>query len=345
MKKRNARRALLGYIGFFIMIAVTVSAAVLIYDAARGKIGDKKSVLAIIMMLVIVVLAFACTVVDAAQRRIRIDRPVKKILEATERISKGDFTVRLEPVHSYANFNEFDIIMDNLNKMTAELQKNEALSSDFIANASHELKTPLAVICNYATVLKDRRVTDEKRAEYADILIDASVRLSALVENILKLNRLENRDTAEAETVRLDDMLAQTVLNYEKAIDDKSLELDCQIEEITLDTVASYWEIIFSNLISNAVKFTEEGGKIDIILKKDGFNTIFKIRDNGLGMDKETGERIFDKFYQGDTSHAKEGNGLGLSLVKKVIDIMGGEISVESAPGEGAEFTVVLQGA
>ncbi len=343
MRKPNKRNPLLGSALFFLTVAVTVTFAVMFYDLVRHK-TDSKGVIAAVMLLIVIALTLVCTTIDYIRRKFTVERPLEKILEATDRIAHGDFGVRLLINRPYGRYDELDCIMDNLNQMAEELEKNETLANDFIANVSHELKTPLAVIQNYAVVMQDTNLTAEKRTEYAKTLSDASARLSKLVENILKLNRLEaqNGDN-EIETVRVDDILAQAVLRYEKQLDEKNLELDADIDEMTARAVPSYLDIIFSNLISNAVKFTEDGGKIGISLKKYGSDIVLKVSDTGCGMSKETGTRIFDKFYQGDTSHAKEGNGLGLSLVKKVIDMMGGEISVASVLGEGTEFTIKLK--
>lgn len=217
------------------------------------------------------------------------------------------------------------------------------MKTDFISNVSHEIKTPLSVIQNYASMLKEEP-SSEKRKEYADTLSTAAKRLAALTSNVLKLSKLENQTiTPQKAEIRLDESLTECILQFEEEIDKKGLRLDCDIREITAVSDESCLELVWNNLISNAVKFTDEGGKIEISLKEEGGAVVFVISDTGCGMSSETGVHIFDKFYQGDTSHSREGNGLGLALVKKVIDILGGEIGVSSELGKGSTFTVKLR--
>lgn len=342
MKKRNRINTLVGCISFFLLIALIVTVAMLIYGTVE-KFSNKT--VALIMFGVIVALSALCTAVDFLRRRYTVDRPVNKILGATDRIAGGDFSIRLEPEHPISRYNEFDYIMENLNRMAAELSKNEVLKTDFISNVSHEIKTPLAVIQNYAAALKSEKLSAQDRLKYTQTLVDAAKRLTGLVTDILKLNKLENqRITPDRAAVRLDEQLAQTVFGFEDIIDEKGLTLNCDVDEVTAFTSPSYLEIVWNNLLSNAVKFTPAGGSVGISLKADKNNAVVKISDTGIGISPETGARIFDKFYQGDTSHANEGNGLGLALVKKVIDILGGDISVESGEGSGSTFTVVLKG-
>lgn len=345
-RKNNLKTALLGYVLFFCTIAFTVSITVLIYEAVRSSFDGKKSIVALVMLVVCVGVSLLCTTIDAIRRKVTVDGTVNEILDATEQITSGNFKVRLVPRHSYNNYDDLDLIMENLNQMAEELSKNEILKSDFISNVSHEIKTPLAVIQNYATAIQNDKISDQEKKAYAKTLVGASKRLSDLVMNILKLNKLENQKIVDEEIdVRLDEMIAQTIFGFEDAIDAKNITLDCDIDEVSVKSSPSYLEIVWNNLLSNAVKFTPDGGSINISVKRINGKAVVKFVDTGIGMTEETGKRIFDKFYQGDTSHAKEGNGLGLALVKRVIDVLGGKISVESQLGKGTSFTVTLNGA
>lgn len=327
------------------MIALTVTATVLIFSEVNEIYSSDKGTVSIIMLVVCLVLSLLITTADSLRRKLTIGRSVEDILDATQSISEGNFRVRLTPRHSYNKFDDYDKIMYNLNTMAAELSKSEMLKNDFISNVSHEMKTPLSIIRNYASALSDEKLDSDTRAKYTAILIQTTDRLTTLVTNILKLNKLENQQImSETTEVRLDESLIQSILEFEELIENKGIELDCDIDEMTIATSPSHLEIVWNNLLSNAIKFTPSGGKISVSLKNDNSRAIVKIADNGMGMTKETGSHIFDKFYQGDTSHAKEGNGLGLALVKKVIDILGGSISVESELGKGATFTVVING-
>lgn len=341
--KNNRLRIILGYVGIFFIVALTVTVALLIYSYFLTDL-DAKSVSAI-MFAVIVALSGICTAFDVLRRRFTISKPVNKILAATDKIAAGDFSVRLEIKHRISDYDEFDCIAENLNLMAEELSKNEVLKSDFISNVSHEIKTPLAIIRNYASALQSEKLNADERRKYAQTLVQASERLNDLVMNILRLNKLENQQLPpEYAAVKLDEQLAQCVFAFEDLIEKKNLQLDCDVDEVTVITSPSHLEIVWNNLLSNAIKFTPEGGKIGVSLKNADGKAVIKVADNGCGISPETGKHIFDKFYQGDTSHAKEGNGLGLALVKKVIDILGGEITVESELGKGTTFTVTLKG-
>ena len=329
-RKKNKLRLFIGYVGFFLLIAVTVTVALMVYSAIRDL---SNSAVAGIMFAVVLLLSLLCTAFDMLRRKFTVTAPVDRILEATERITRGDFSVRLEIKHRISDYDEFDYIAENLNKMAAELDKNEVLKSDFISNVSHEIKTPLAVVRNYAAALKNDKLSEEERKKYAQTLVEASERLTGLTVNKLEHQQLK----PDYKTVRLDEQLADCVLGFEDALDKKKIELDCALDEISVVTEPAYLEIVWNNLLSNAVKFTPEGGKIFVGLKDEEDKAVVTVRDTGCGISPEAGGRIFDKFYQGDTSHSGEGNGLGLALVKKVIDILGGEL------GKGSVFTVKLK--
>lgn len=344
-KKSQIKNVLSGYFAFFTVIVLTITAAILIYDAVRVAYNEQKEAIAVIMLVVCFALSLFCTTIDLLRRKFTVDKSVEQILDATEKITAGNFKVRLTPVHSYNKYDDLDYIMENLNQMAEELSKNEVLKTDFISNVSHEIKTPLAIIQNYAMALQNEKLDKKEREKYTKTLVEASARLTDLVMNILKLNKLENQKiTPETKIVKLDETLAQTIFSFEELIEKKNIELDCDIDEINVRTSPSHLEIVWNNILSNAIKFTPSGGKISISLKRRNDKAVVKISDTGCGMDKETGKHIFDKFYQGDTSHAKEGNGLGLALVKKAIDVIGGEIAVESEPGKGTTFTITIGG-
>ena len=342
--KNRRKFSYLSAITFFLLIAATVTVAMFLYHFVNKSSNGDRTVISIALFLCIIFLSALCTVVDLFRTRFTVKRQVERILEATQRIASGDFSVRLYPKHSPEKYTTYDEIMANLNTMAEELGKSEVLKTDFISNVSHELKTPLAVIGNYAKLLAKADLDGETRVKYAKAVEDASKRLNDLVRNILKLNKLENQKVIlEKQVFRLDESLAEILLSFEETIEQKNLQIDVSLEEIKVFSVAGYLEIVWSNLISNAIKFTNDGGRVALTLKKDGGNAVVCVKDSGCGISSSEGKRIFDKFYQGDTSHAQEGNGLGLALVKKAIDVLGGEISVQSEEGKGSTFTVVLK--
>lgn len=343
-KKYDSRFSLLGYFLFLLPVAVILTFAVIIYSALTSAF-ESAVVVMLFMFLYCLTATLLLSLADVIRRKITVDKPVGEILEATEKIASGDFSVSLSPTHQINKFDRYDAVMDNINRMAAELKKSEISKTEFISNVSHEIKTPLAVIKNYAKALADDKTDKEARNKYIDVLIKTTERLSELVTNILKLNKLENQAlTVEKRNLCFGELLRECVLNFEALAEKKNLEFSCDISDFNVSVEPNYAEIVFNNLISNAVKFSFENGKIDIGLKRSGFDAVFTVRDYGIGMTPDVGAHVFEKFYQGDTSHKEEGNGLGLAIVKKVINVIGGEISVKSKVNEGSEFSVVFKG-
>ena len=290
----------------------------------------------------VLLISLLFTVIDAIRRRLMVERPTKRIISAGEKITSGDFSVRIESFGDNYAYESFNSIIDCFNKMAEELGSVETLRTDFIANVSHELKTPLAVMQNYGTMLQSPDLPDEKRIEYAKGITDNSRRLARLITNILKLNKLENQQIFPvSKRFDLSEQLCQSLLQFEEIWEQKNIEIETEIEDsIYINSDSELLSLVWNNLFSNAFKFTPDGGKVTITLEATAHHVIVKVKDTGCGMTPEVGAHIFEKFYQGDTSHATQGNGLGLALVKRVVDIMHGEISVESSLGTGSTFTV-----
>lgn len=336
--------SLRGYLVFFLTITAVVTFCFLLFMSSMDiRLADIKGS-AIITFVNVVFLSLLCTLIDGVRRKYTVERPITLILMATDQFTRGDFSVRIEPLHAPNSMNEFDAIIENFNKMAEELSGVETLRTDFIANVSHELKTPLAIIQNYATMLQDPALTEEKQIEYAKTVTEASRRLSDLIANILKLGKLENQQIfPDAKEYDLGEQLCECLLGFEDVWERKELEIETDIDEdVTIRAERELLTHVWNNLFSNAVKFTPNGGKVMVSLKIDGDDAVVKVSDTGCGMPSEIGQHIFEKFYQGDKSHATQGNGLGLALVKRVIDIFGGEISVDSTPGKGSTFIVRL---
>lgn len=343
-KNRNIHNTLIGFILFFFTQLLTATFSIFVYYLAIKNSNGNTLIVAIAVIGITLVLAAICSIIDYARRKQMIEKPVNKILYATAKIAAGDFSVKLEHSNEYLKYDEYDIIFDNINTMANELAKNEILKNDFISNVSHEIKTPLAVIQTYAKSLQKQNISETQKQEYLNGLIIQTQKLSDLITNILKLNKLENQQIIpEIEKFDLAELVRISALSFENLIEKKNINLKCDIDEISITSSASLIEIALNNLISNAIKFTEDGGTISIILKDEDNKAVIKVKDTGCGISKEIGARIFDKFYQGDTSHASEGNGLGLPLVKRVIDLIGGEISVESIVGKGSTFTLKIK--
>ena len=280
--------------------------------------------------------------IDTIRRKLTTEKLTKHIAEAAKRLVQGDFSVRIAPVSSLSVDESFNEIIDCFNTMAEELAGVETLRTDFIANVSHEMKTPLSVMQNYGKLLQMPGLEEEKRREYAKGVAEGSRRLADMMTNVLKLNKLEKQQIfPRTEEYDLGEQLCECLLQFEDVWEKKNIEIETEIaEDVKVNTDGELLSLVWNNLLSNAFKFTPEGGKVTLVLEStDGYATV-KVKDTGCGMSPEVGAHIFEKFYQGDTSHAMQGNGLGLALVKRVIDILNGEISVESAVGKGSTFVV-----
>ena len=351
MKKLSSRqflRMIGSYLVFFLTVAFAVSCCMMLFVTtlanSMGLVFNETNIEAAAKVtfgnVVLITVLFAT--IDYIRRKFMIDRPVKTIIATTEKIMQGDFSVRIDPIKGVPEDESFNRIAGSINKMAEELAGTETLRSDFIANVSHELKTPLAVMGNYATMLQRPGITEEERCEYAKAISDAALRLAQLITNILKLNKLENQQIfPQVEEYDLGEQLCECLLQFEDAWEKKNLNIDTEIEDdVRIRSDGELLSLVWNNLFSNAVKFTPEGGTIGMSLKTEGDSIIVSVSDTGCGMNPETGKHIFEKFYQGDTSHATQGNGLGLALVKRVVDILNGEIGVQSIVGKGSTFTV-----
>ena len=291
--------------------------------------------------------AMGLTFFTRKKMRDTYEEPLHRLAEGIRKVAEGDFSVYVPTVHTSSRLDYLDVMILDFNKMVEELGSVETLKTDFVSNVSHEMKTPIAVIKNYAELLQTDRGTEEERREYARNIEEAAARLSTLISNILKLNKLENQSIdPDIEDYDLSGQLEMCILQYEELWDKKELELEVDIaERVNVRADRSLMELVWNNLLSNAVKFTEPGGTVTIRQRTAEGQVEVSVTDTGCGMSQESIRHIFDKFYQGDTSHAREGNGLGLALVKRIIDLMNGEITVVSRPGQGSTFTVRLPAA
>lgn len=270
--------------------------------------------------------------------------PLHSMAEATGKVAKGDFSVYVPALHTADKLDYLDVMILDFNKMVEELGSIETLKTDFVSNVSHEMKTPIAVIKNCAEMLQMGQITEEAKVEYAETIENAAERLSNLISNILKLNKLENQSIMpELRDYDICRQLSECILQFEERWDEKELALETRIEDKAMVRAdADLLELVWNNLISNAIKFTEKGGSVTISQTSDEDRMIVAVSDTGCGIAEENINHIFDKFYQGDTSHSKEGNGLGLAMVKRILELMDGDIQVVSEEGKGSTFTVTL---
>lgn len=294
----------------------------------------------LVVLIVVVCLLIISQVLTMFWLR-RVSRPSAVISSVLARVAQGDFDVRVDT----SDFKDEMLQLGNeINGMIGELGSIEVMRSDFVSNVSHEFRAPLSSIQGCVTLLSTPNISQEQQNEYFELLKESTRQLSSLVDNVLKLSRLESQNMlAQPESFSLDEQLRRSVLMFEQQWSQKELELELDLPECSYVGNEELLGQVWINLIGNAVKFTGQGGKIGVRLedKEPEYITV-TVYDDGEGMTEEVKKHIFEKFYQGDSSHRASGNGLGLALVKSICQLTGSQISVESEPGKGSAFTVRL---
>jgi len=355
MKKEKDKRVNARYVSvkeftlYFFILAAFSGFHMWIYAALeqRGLIEtNTQFAINVLIIYVMAMAALAIAVISFIRDKFFLS-PIRKISEAVRRIAKGDFSVRVAPRRKGSKKDFVDVMIEDFNTMAEELASIETLKNDFIADVSHEIKTPLSIIQFYTTALQNSAIQPEEHIEYTRTILEAARKLTTLVTNILKLNKLENQEIVhEAQPYDLSEQLRRCALAFADLLEQKNIRFEEDLDEVSINYDPLMLEIVWNNLLSNAIKFSNPGGGIFISLKmqNDSVQNFVQIAvtDTGCGIDAAAQKRIFDKFYQGDTSHAKDGNGLGLALVKKTIDLLGGTVTVDSTPGHGSTFTVCL---
>lgn len=272
------------------------------------------------------------------------EEPMREFAKATSKVAQGDFSVYVSPLHTMDKLDYLDVMILDFNKMVEELGSIETLKTDFFSNVSHEIKTPLAVIHNNAELLNREGITEERRRECAENILHATRRLSNLIGNMLKLNKLEKQAIKPApRQFDLCAQLCECALQFERIWEEKDIEFVAELEDRALISGdEELLALVWTNLLSNAMKFTPPGGAVTLAQTSDSDGVTVTVSDTGCGMAPETVKHIFDRFYQGDTSHSTEGNGLGLALVRRILELSDGTITVESTLNQGSVFTVRL---
>lgn len=345
MKNVNGKKySLLWLYLALIVIAIIIGIFAIIFFVAfllyqNGRLPPEKGLLGGPLGVVIVfgLLISAGISVFVAKK---IMKPIEELRRSLKKIANGDFSVRIDRKSKLAAINEMN---EDFNAMVKELSGIETLRTDFITNVSHEFKTPLSAIEGYATLLQNTKITEDRRREYVEKIISNTHVLSTLTGNILKLSKLENQDgVTDKSNFSLDEQIRLVILNLESEWTAKNIELDINLQNVAYYGNEGLLYTVWHNLIGNAIKFSFDGGKIIISLVTDAENVIVKFKDYGCGIGEVERKRIFDKFYQVDDARSGDGNGLGLALAKKIVDLCGGDIFVESEINEGSLFTVIL---
>lgn len=269
-----------------------------------------------------------------------IIRPLNKIKDATKKVASGDFNVNVDIKRK----DEIGDLADNFNMMVKELNSIEYLRKDFISNVSHELKTPIASIQGFTKLLIDENTSIEDKKEYAAIILEETARLSNLSSNMVKLSKFENQEIiTNKKKYRLDEQLRKAIIMLEEKMNKKNIAITLKSEAVSIFEDEDLIMEIWINLLNNAVKYTNENGKIEIKVKEESECINVEIKDNGIGIPKEKQERIFEKFYQAERSHSSEGSGLGLPIVKRIVELVDGKITFKSEQGKGTTFIVELK--
>ena len=337
MKKKKLAQVMVGsvfVINFLTNTVLAILAGVMLhFDLVGPAIGF------LMLGMYVFLTASLGTLLASRAGRPLFDR-VAALSEAMEQVSHGDFSVR---VPEDGGIEELAVMEKSFNAMAKKLGNNELMRNDFIENVSHEFKTPLAAMEGFASLLTKEDVTPEKRKEYGERIVNASRRLHELTGNILLLSRLEHSSVSlEQSTFRLDEQIRSCFLTLEPAWSEKNLEPDLNLATCVYTGNEALLSQVWTNLIGNAIKFSPEGGTIFVTMEKAENAVTVSVRDEGCGISEEARERIFEKFYQADRSHATKGNGLGLTLAKKIVELHGGSIRADNASPRGAMFTVRL---
>ena len=274
-----------------------------------------------------------------------ISKPIVQITEAAERVAKGDFSAKV-PLRRQTKkhpYDEVEALAATFNQMTDDLKSIEYLRKDFTSSVSHEIKSPIATISGYAQLLRDETLDAETRRAYTLAISESCAQLSRLSDNLLRITRLESgKRKPLAEPFQLDEQLRRTLAAMMPEFRRRKLELSVDLCAARIVSDRELLEQVWQNLLRNAIKFTPEGGSIRVGLTTQEGAFRVQIADTGIGIDESAQKHIFEKFFQADTSHHTEGSGLGLSLVKRIVDACGGEIAVESQLGKGSTFSVTL---
>lgn len=351
-EKNTIKRSLI--VSYIIALVIVIASAIIAFyffvsKSTLAKLvsinitsqNDLKELIQIMRRAIVIIIlsAIVISIILVGIMNEKIVKPIKEITKATKKVSGGDFNVELKSTR----IDEIGELTNNFNKMVKGLRSTSELQNDFIDNVSHEIKTPITSIQGFAKLLEDEKITKEEKQDYINIINEESDRLLNISNNILKLSKLQNQEKIEnKEKINISEQIRKEIAILEPRWREKNINIDVNLEEIYYYCDEDLLLQVWTNLLDNAIKFTNRNGKINIITKEENNKIIVKIQDNGIGMTGEEKDRIFDKFYQTDKSHSEQGSGLGLSIVKRIVELSGGNIFVESQKNKGTTFTIEL---
>ena len=327
----NTHFIILGGLSFLLVLIVGELVVYIVQTINEGLVADAT----LIMLFIIPSLAAVVTAVIIYFNH-RTLQTSKTLMSALNRVADGDYSVKIP----YKKLDTFTAVYENFNKMTDELSGVKSLREDFVHNFSHEFKTPIASINGFANLLLDGTLSEEEQREVLKIIADESERLSHLAESTLMLSKIESQQfVGEVKKFRLDEQIRACIILLERQWEEKNIAITSSLAPVNYYGDEMMIKQVWLNLISNAVKYTPEGGAVNVTLTEESGRYVVKVEDNGVGIPEECLPKIFDKYYQASSS---TGNGLGLAVCKRILEICKGSITVESVVDKGSIFTVAL---
>jgi len=334
------RNTLVVVSAFIIVLLFLITTCILAFETGMLFTGKEPRSSIMYSVLLIMVVLFVIAICIVCWKNYKIIKAIKSLEDVTEEVSRGNFKVEIE----YTEDETINQFVRNFNNMVKELDSMETLKEDFISNVSHEFKTPLSVIKSYSKALSRDNLDKEIKKQYQEVLQNNIEKLTNLTSNILNLSKLENQEMVlDKKDFLLDEQIRQCIVSLQPSWSKKNIDFKLDLPSTTYHGSEELINQIWQNIIGNAIKFSHDNGEISISIIKSENDINVVIADNGVGMNEETCKKVFDKFYQGDTSHSGDGNGLGLALVSRIVKICDGDIKVESTLGKGTTFTVVLK--
>lgn len=336
---RSLRTAMVVFVFGIMLVSTLLTGLCVVFLSKAAWLSPLLDIPFILPIIALFVSTLIGTVISIFYSKTVI-KPLKELGNATKQIAKGDFSVR---VKENGTDNEINKLIVNFNSMTEELESTELMKKDFISMFSHEFKTPIVSIRGFARELQNENLSAEERKEYTDIIISESERMSRMSGNILLLTKLENQHFVSGKSrFSLDEQIRDCILLLETQWQKKDIEWSCELDDIDFFGNEELLTHLWVNLIGNAIKYSEHGGLIEVRCRAAADKVTVIIADHGEGIAEKNIKHIFDKFYQADSSHSAEGNGLGLCIVRSIVELYGGHITVESALGKGTAFYVEL---
>ena len=335
-KRRRTGHFMLMFLLVFIALVVVSEAALAIINFFFWDTVSVGSYVVPIAIMPVIAVAITGVIIWINNENAKL---ANRFADAFERLSHGEFGYQLEAPQK----GQFRLLFENFNKMSKELSSIQTLKDEFIHDFSHEFKTPIASINGFANLLLEGGLTDDEQRQYLKIIADESARLSGLAESTLMLNKLENQQfIGEVKPYSLDLQIKECIILLEREWSAKEIAINSELPSVRFEGNAQLMQQVWLNLLSNAIKFTPSHGEIGVSIKLMGGVITVRVSDTGIGMSKEVASHVFDKYYQGDKSHSTRGNGLGLSIVKRIVTLSGGDVTVESKENVGSTFIVRL---